>query len=213
MSQDGQNLGLPMRRGKVFYETNPSVSGRFPTRIVAQNKGRVGNAYMVAGQTGEVVGEGGFAFVEEKELDNESFVKVYLEGIKQYAQLSKSGATLFEFVYRSISGIAGKDKDTVGINYWLVQKWMPNISKRTFERGLAELLEKSFLFRSVITDTFFINCRFLFNGDRLALVKVYRRKGSPFQTELPLQPQTTVLDAQNVQLNDDSNKTEQRGEQ
>jgi hypothetical protein len=183
---DNQNEAGLTRRGKIVYESNPSVAGRLPVRIGGAPTKRGGQAYMIATDTGEVVGRGAFAFVEETEIDSEQFVKVYLAGIKQYAELSKAGALLFEFVYKEISGRAGKDKDTININYFLAQKWMAGISRRTYERGLAELLDKEFLFRSISAEIYFVNIRFMFNGDRLALVKTYRRKGSSLQAELPL---------------------------
>jgi hypothetical protein len=189
MSESRQNQAqkpAPTRYGKTLYESNPSITGRFPSRIISKKPTRGGTAYMVAGDgSGEVLGTGAFAFVEEKEIDSESFVKVYLEGIKQYGNLSKAGALLFEFVYREISGVNGKDKDTVTINYFLAEKWKPEMHRRTYERGMTELLEKGFLFRSVAADVYFVNVRFMFNGDRMVLVKSYRRAGSSLQAELP----------------------------
>jgi hypothetical protein len=125
--------------------------------------------------------------VEEAEVDNEQFVKVYLAGIKQYAQLSKAGEVLFEFVYREISGRGGRDKDTISINFILAQRWKPDLTRRTYERGLSELFEKEFLYRSIAADVYFVNVRFMFNGDRMLLVKSYRRAGSSLQMTMPLE--------------------------
>lgn len=130
---------------------------------------------MIAQDTGEVVG-GTFGFVEEKEVDGEEFVKVYLAGIKKFAELSKAGATLFELVYRELSGVLAKDRDTVSINLIGAQKWKPDLHKRTYERGMAELLDKGFLFHTVYADAYFVNINFMFNGDRLTLVQSYRLK-------------------------------------
>ena len=148
---------------------------------------------MVAPGTGEVVGRGAFAFVQEKEVDSEEFVKVYIAGIRQYAELSKSGALLFECVYKEISGRSSKDKDTVTLNYLLAQRLKNDLSRRTYERGMNELLEKEFLYRSLAADVYFVNVRFMFNGDRLVLVQSYRRKDSGRQTELPLDTAQPVL--------------------
>jgi hypothetical protein len=38
------------------------------------------------------------------------------------------------------------------------------------------LLDRDFLFRTPWEGTYFINVRYLFNGDRLAFVKGYQRK-------------------------------------
>ncbi len=190
MTESGQKepkKRQPTRRGFPLYEVNPSLSDRFPARIKSAKLSKAGDAYMIAPGTGEVIAQGAFAFVEEKEVDSEQFVKMYLAGIQRYGELSKAGALLFEFVYREISGKEGKDKDTVVINYLLALKWKPDLAERTYYRGMSELLEKGFLFRSIATDIYFVNVRFMFNGDRMALVQSYRRKGK-----------TTVLPAEIV---------------
>jgi hypothetical protein len=50
---------------------------------------------------------------------------------------------------------------------------------------MNELLEKAFLFRSIAADVYFVNVNFMFNGDRMVVVKAYRRSGSTLQHELP----------------------------
>ena len=185
MSQDTpkDQVGLT-RYGKVVYETNPSITGCFPVRLRPNPSKKLGNAYMVAPGSGEIIAQGAFAFIEEHEVDEAQFVKIYLAGVKQYGQPSKSGALLFEFVYREISGGKGKDKDTVALNYLLALRWMPDLHKRTYERGMNELLDKGFLFRSLVTDVYFVNIRFMFNGNRLDTVRRYRIKNPA----IPRQP-------------------------
>jgi hypothetical protein len=143
---------------------------------------------MIVPDTGEVLGAGAFGFITEEEVDNERFVKIYLDGIKQHGQLTKAGLLVFEFVYTQISGLQGKDRDTVVLNHYIAQKWKPSLSRATYYRGMNELLDRGFLFRSEAADLYFINVRFMFNGDRLTVVRSYRRKGSAAQLPLPLAP-------------------------
>jgi hypothetical protein len=166
------------RWGKTLYESNPSIAGNFPIKMKAKHSKNVGNAYMVAPGTGEVLGKASFNFVEEIEVDEAQFVKVYLDGIKQHGQLGKAGVMLFEFVYRELSGAKAKDNDKITLNYFLAAKWKPELNKRTYERGMSELLEKGFLFRSVVADVYFVNIRFMFNGNRQNIIKSYRIKGT-----------------------------------
>ncbi len=50
-------------------------------------------------------------------------------------------------------------------------------------------MEKEFLFRSPYDGTFFVNIRFMFNGDRLAFVKGYKlKKDQPTLPGLELTP-------------------------
>jgi len=50
------------------------------------------------------------------------------------------------------------------------------LNERTFRRGLRELLEKEFLYRSTSDGVFFINITYMFNGDRLGFVRTYHMK-------------------------------------
>ena len=83
------------RRGFPVYKENPSLASAFPTKVSHKQTKDLGDVYMVAPGTGEVVAQGAFGFIEDKKVDSEQFVKVYLEGIRQYGQLSKAGAILF----------------------------------------------------------------------------------------------------------------------
>jgi len=57
------------------------------------------------------------------------------------------------------------------------------LNERTFRRGLRELLEKEFLYRSTSDGVFFVNIKFIFNGNRLAFVRTFHLK-SDAQGEL-----------------------------
>lgn len=116
---------------------------------------------------------------EWEEVDKERFVKLYLAGLKQAAGLSKSGLSVFEIVYNELRRKPGED--TV-----LLSASASSLEERTYQRGLRELLEKEFLYRSHYDGMFFVNIRFMFNGDRLAFVKGYRLKEDPRQPQLPL---------------------------
>jgi hypothetical protein len=193
--EDAEKPKQLTRYGHPIYDHNPSLSEPFPVRIRPSKPTKMSGAYMVAPGTGEVISRGAFGFVEEKEVDSEEFVKIYLAGIRQYGELSKAGALLFEFVYKTLSGKDAKDKDTVTLNFLLAKRWNDSLSKRTYERGMTELLEKGFLYRSLAADTYFVNVRFMFNGDRMVLVQSYRRKSpSSAQSELPLDDALQIED-------------------
>ena len=50
------------------------------------------------------------------------------------------------------------------------------INERAYRRGIKELLDREFLFKSLMDGVFFVNIRYMFNGNRLAFVKGYQRK-------------------------------------
>jgi hypothetical protein len=182
------------RRGFPIYESNPNI-GSFPVRIKRSQPRAGQSVYMVAPGTGEVIGRGAFGFIEEKEVDSEEFVKVYLEGVRKYGELKKAGALLFEFVYRELSGKSAKDKDTILLNYLLAKRWKPDLTERTYFRGMNELLAKEFLYRTMAADVYFVNVRFMFNGDRMILGKAYRKRqpSEMVQDELPLDDVSALL--------------------
>ena len=58
--------------------------------------------------------------------------------------------------------------------------------ERTFRHGLRQLLEKEFIYESMVSDVFFVNIRYMFNGDRLAFVRTYHVKKNGEEEQLPL---------------------------
>jgi hypothetical protein len=175
---------ISTKRGFPVYRTNPSVpqSSGLPTRTrrisVPGGKGSV----IVDNGTGEIKGIGGMGFWWEEEVDTTRFVKLFLDGIKQAAGLSKAGMQVFEMVYHAMR--ANPSSDEIKLNYYTARD--QGISDRTYHRGVRELLEKEFLYRSPSDGVFFVNIRFMFNGDRLAFVKTYHLKDASRQQELQL---------------------------
>ncbi len=164
------------RNGYAVYLTNPSLDGAIPCKTKNTTCSKLGNALMISPESGEFITQGTFGFMEEKEIDSEQFVKVYLAGIRKYAELSKAGCQIFEFIYEQMSGYDAKDQDRIGINFFLIKQWRPSVLRRTYARGMKELLEKEFIFHSILADTYFINVRYIFNGDRIILAQSYKRK-------------------------------------
>lgn len=178
------------KRGIPVYRSNPSVPS--PDEIKKVKRTKLGDdrrGLVVDDGTGEILGHGGAIIYEWEEVDKERFVKLYLAGLKQAACLSKSGLSVFELVYNDLRLRPGED--TV-----LLSAATSNLEERTYQRGLRELLKKEFLFRSPFEGTFFVNIRFMFNGDRLAFVKGYRLKDESRQPRLQLEHPTRALPLQ-----------------
>ncbi len=161
---------LAEKRGVPIYTSNPSIPS--PDEIKKPKRARLGNEHkglVVDNGSGEILGHGGAIAYEWEEVDKERFVKLYLAGLKQAAGLSKAGLSVFELVYNQLRGRPGQDTVTLSI-------LTSGMKKTAYYEGLRELLEKEFIFRSPYDGTFFVNIRFMFNGDRLAFVKGYRLK-------------------------------------
>jgi hypothetical protein len=176
MHKDDQKNSLVVdeRYGVRVYQTNPSIPSAYEikrgkrTQIGTDVKGLV-----VDSGNGEILGHGGAMVYEWEEVDKERFVKLYLAGLKQASGLSKAGLAVFEIVYNQVRERPGQDSVPLDAH-------SSGLHAVTYRRGLRELLEKEFLFRSQNPGLFFVNIRFMFNGDRLAFVKGYKlRKGQP----------------------------------
>jgi hypothetical protein len=176
------------RYGVKVYQTNPSVPSE--TEIKRNRRAQIGTemkGLVVDTGTGEILGHGGAMAYEWEEVDKERFVKLYLAGLKQAAGLSKAGLAVFEIVYNQVRERPGED--TVPLD-----SHSSGLHPVTYRRGLRELLEKEFLFRSVNPGLFFVNIRFMFNGDRLAFVKGYKlKKDQPTLPGLDLLEQPPAL--------------------
>ena len=160
------------RWGDPIYTINPSVPDK--QGIVTKRKSKIGNdrrGIIINDGTGEILGDGSATYYEFEEVDSERFVKLYLAGVKKAADLSKAGLSVFEWIYMQVM----ENPNTDRVNLSVDDPGIP-LARTTFYRGLRELLDRDFLFRTPWEGTYFINVRYLFNGDRLAFVKGYQRK-------------------------------------
>jgi hypothetical protein len=179
MSKDRQKQTriLGEKRGVPVYNTNPSIP--MQEDISRPRRAQIGSeqrGLIINEGTGEISGIGGAVVYEWEEVDKERFVKLFLAGVKQAAGLSKAGLAIFEVVYNLIRENPNSDK--VELGFYIASEQIEGITERTYQRGLRELLDKEFLFRSPSDGVFFVNIRYMFNGDRLAFVKAYHLQGA-----------------------------------
>ena len=173
MAEDSEVI---TRYGKVLYESNPSLTGEFKMAVKQGMSHKVDDAIVVSQETGEIVSTGSFAFIKDEVVDNERFCKLYVDGVAAFTELNPAGKNLFKFIYNEVSGLRGKDKDKVDLNFLLAKRWNEKLSKRTYERGMSDLLERGVIFRTLSSDTYYVNVRFIFNGNRVAVINSYRRE-------------------------------------
>ena len=175
MTENIQNPNvIAEKRGVKIYQSNPSIPSE--DEIKRNKRTRIGDdvkGFVVDTGSGEILGRGGAFAYEWEEVDKERFVKLYLAGLKQATGLTKAGLVVFELVYNKLRENPGKDSV-------LLDALSSGLEARTYSRGLRELLDKEFIYRSTNPGMFFVNIRFMFNGDRLAFVKGYQlRKDQP----------------------------------
>ncbi|EBQ9844724.1 hypothetical protein CVF12_23595 [Salmonella enterica] len=139
---------------------------------------------LVDAETGEVQATAVIQQIEEKDTDE--FVKVFSAGIAAAYELTRTGQRVFQAVLKEYEqtpmsrgyadsiylawfgdGLSGRD---IGM------------SEYTFKRGLRELLDKGFIAPQA-PNVFWVNPALFFKGDRVMLVKEYRRKVARAKTE------------------------------
>lgn len=127
--------------------------------------------------TGEISAVASIHTVEEK--DDEEFVKIFAAGVAASYSLSKTGQRVFQAVlteYQSTK-MTGGFADSVYLPWFNggLDGRAVGMSERTFNRGLAELIECKFLApRS--PDAYWVNPALFFKGNRVAFIREYRRK-------------------------------------
>ena len=163
------------RRGMARYRENPFLdvaSDATKTRARRITNTTGDRLMVVSEQSGEVLGPTGFWHTEE--VDKTQFVKLYVNGVKAFKELTAAGTKVFELLYLEMQKNIGKDQ--VHLSFQSIDQDVTPISERTFYRGMQELVAKGFLAESVIMNFYFVNPDYVWNGDRLAFVKTYRLK-------------------------------------
>lgn len=187
MNQEEQKT----RRGVVLYKDNPFVVGgmvKSKTKRLTNKKGDL----MVVGDTGEIVA-GVAGFWQAQEVDSTKFVKLYVNGVKAFKDLTGAGTRVFELLYLEVQKSIGQDR--IYMSHAIVDQDTNPMSSATYKRGMAELIAKSFLAPTSTQSWYWLNPDFMWNGDRLAFVREYRKKGGiyadPRQVTLPLEENVT----------------------
>ena len=144
---------------------------------------------LVSTRTGEVRQTAAIYTVDER--DDASFVKVFAAGVAAAFDLGRTASRVFQLVLQEYERAPMRQ----GFAESLALAWFNDglsgrsvdMSEKTFQRGLKELLAKQFLApRS--PSTFWVNPALFFKGDRVKFITEYRRKGS----QVPPTPAVTV---------------------
>jgi len=177
---------ISSRYGKPVYEANPTIPAlRSISKTRKIKMGDEKRGLIVDGTSGEIFGAGTAIAYQFEEVDKDRFVKIFVGAIEQAAGMTKAGLSVFQLIYDQMR--TNKDKD-----YVLLSAHDAGIPQRTFQRGLKELVDKGFLYQSTIPGKWWVNVQYMFNGDRIALVKGYQLKGTAHQLDLLQHIEKTV---------------------
>lgn len=156
-----------------IHDTNPFLDIDPRTRVRARliKNDATKTFEIVNTETGEYGPVAGF--FDRKEVDAETFVKVYAKGLQEVHNLTPAGLKVFTILITEMR--KRQATDSVAINYAAASK-LTKLSHTTFLRGMEDLIAKRFIGRAPITNVWWLNPEYAFNGDRLHFLKEYRLK-------------------------------------
>ena len=144
---------------------------------------------LVSTRTGEIRQTAAIYTVDER--DDASFVKVFAAGVAAAFDLGRTASRVFQLVLQEYERAPMRQGFAESIELaWFndgLSGRSVDMSEKTFQRGLKELLAKQFLAPRT-PSTFWVNPALFFKGDRVKFITEYRRKGS----QVPPTPAVTV---------------------
>lgn len=172
-ADENPKTGSLTRKGLKTFQENPFLKNALTNtnegmRRVNMNKD--GSQMMMVDKSTGAETPAGFWHIQE--VDRTQFVKLYINGVKAFTNLSSAGTKVFELIYLAVQKSIGSD--TVLIVFNRIDQQVTPISRTTFQKGMKEACVKGFLAETDAPGLYFINPDFIFNGDRLAVVKEYR---------------------------------------
>jgi hypothetical protein len=174
MSNDDSKQEEKTRRGLTLYGANPFIVAGLvkpKTKRITNKKGDC----MIVGETGEIVAPVA-GFWQAQEVDAAKFVKLYINGVKAFKELTNAGTKVFELLYLEVQKNISKDR--VYLSFSTIDNKETKISQATFTRGMRELIDKGFVAPTIAIGWYWLNLDFMWNGDRLAFVQEYRKSKS-----------------------------------
>ena len=132
---------------------------------------------LVDAHTGEVVGTSRIHELEQ--IDSDHFVKVFSAGIAATYDLTKTGQRTFQAILQVYENapMSGGFVDAIYLAWFDdgLSGQKLDMSEKTFQRGLKELLHNGFLSPKA-PNLFWVNPSLFFRGDRVLFIKEYQRK-------------------------------------
>ena len=168
---------LPKIRSLTYSPLiNPLVE---PTTVQIKRKWvRSGSVTNLTDENGEVQAVSAIHQIEE--VDNAQFVKIFAAGAKAMYDLTISATRVFQVVV----SIYEKEPMSGGFSDCVYLSWvaggpggvpLPGLSESVWNRGMRELVDRKFL-SARVPGVFWVNPALICKGDRVLLIKEYRRK-------------------------------------
>jgi|ASRO01.1.fsa_nt_gi hypothetical protein len=133
-------------------------------------KGSKGVEQTIINRDGEITGH--TAFLQQVEVDEDKFAKLYLSQFSAFFDLTKPAIRVFGYIMTQLI----PNKDHVFIVLDDATKYTSYKTKNSVIEGLTRLCEVGILARTTTSFKYFINPLVFFNGNRVTFAKTYVRK-------------------------------------
>lgn len=174
-----KNKKAKQKQVTIRHDTNPFITDliiQTEKRSVKISKLGRDNNILINQDTGEYAA----TYVSSyRKVDPEKFVKVFSQHIALTFDLTAAGIKTFNVLIYAVQDFIGKDKIT--LDQYTYEDFLidhPKIkifSIQTFRRGLAELEKAQIIAKARKKGDYFINPRFIFNGDRIAFQTIIEK--------------------------------------
>lgn len=161
-----------MKQIKPMTASHPAFGEITVPTALKRTTGKTAKAMEIVDQDGVITKET-LTFSNAYIVDEEKFVKLYIEGVKALTQLSQAGTKVFEVLYKQIQKHISEGQ--THLSYNLAQKVADNVSRTVYHRGMKELQDKGFIVKSDLPGMYQINPKYLWNGDRIAFLHQIQR--------------------------------------
>lgn len=172
---------MPARKS-TKYATNPFLralvtESETTTKRITSPVDKNNDLLVVNGSDGSIQANASAALCMRHTVEKNEFVKLYTKGVGAMFGLKRAGQKVFGLLFEGMAGKKGVQQDTVTLYYpSLDEETKKEISYRTFTNGINDLIRQDFIAETLIPHQYFINPCFLFNGDRLAIINLYKIK-------------------------------------
>lgn len=166
------------------YESNPFAESVYETlstkkkyRVLKNNSGTNGQLIVDNDNTDVVLGTS--VFTSSEIVDEEKFVKIFLNQIALLWDLGKPAIKVFSYIMTVIT----PNKDSFIFRKKLCMEFVNYSSEKPIFEGLAELIKVGIIAKTNYDFEFYINPALIFNGNRIVIAKEYKTVKASKKTE------------------------------
>ncbi len=154
-----------------FNDENPFISEVLEQIITKKHRKIIGTKFqdvLSEDGSGELVKQKLLVLGDQKKVDKQQFIKIFVNAISGFFDLSKGSSRLLEYIMDSIT----YNHDRICLLPSDVKEKI-GMSRSACYRAILELLQATIIAKAQREGCYFINPTMIFKGDRITLVNQY----------------------------------------